>query len=234
MIPEESLYKYGLPDSMASYANEHFELYIKERDLQNAILQENPVPENLDPVKKLDDFARGILKKKCNQVDLDLGCVFEKIQTKTRNVMGPLSRLWTMVEEAGRSKEDQVPISLDLIKEHIEQTILLLGQASNSISYQRRYSILLGIVGSPPKIKEMLREEAVLLQKHDTELFGKKFREHITETSKAKKQTLEVFGGQQKKQMPFRGGPSQPLRRNGGGQQRQQQFFFNKSRGGFD
>ena len=79
-------------------------------------------------------------------------------------------------------------------------------------------------MGSAPKVKETLRTDADMLQKHDKDLFRKKFREHITETSKSKKKALEAFGNNNKK-LPFRGGPlSQQQRRGGRGQQR---FVFN-------
>ena len=65
---------------------------------------ENPVPDNLDPVKKLDDFVRDILKDKRKQKDLDMDVTFEKIQSKNACVVGPLSKLWMLVEESRRSK----------------------------------------------------------------------------------------------------------------------------------
>ena len=49
---------------MAAYANTLFETYLREADLKQQILTENPVPDNLDQVKKLDDFVRDILKAK--------------------------------------------------------------------------------------------------------------------------------------------------------------------------
>ena len=51
---------------------------------------ENPVPDNLDQVKKLNDFVRNILKDKHRQKDLDMDGTFEKIQSKNACVMGPL------------------------------------------------------------------------------------------------------------------------------------------------
>ena len=54
---------------MAEYANTHFETYVKEADLKHQILMENPVADNLDQVKKLDDFVRDILKDKLKQKD---------------------------------------------------------------------------------------------------------------------------------------------------------------------
>ena len=90
---------------MAKYANDNFEEYIKDRDVKKAVLVENPVPNNLDSVKKLDDFVHDILKEKHKQSDIDWNNALEKIQEKTRNVMGSLSRLWNMVEEANVSKQ---------------------------------------------------------------------------------------------------------------------------------
>ena len=53
----------------------------------------------------------------------------------------------------------------------------------------------------------MLRGEAELLQKHDKELFGHKFREHLTETSKSKKRALEAFSTVAQKSRPFEMAP---------------------------
>ena len=39
----------------------------------------------------------------------------------------------------------------------------------------------------------MLKEKVSLLQKHDEYLFGKKFKKHIADTIKSKKQTKKIF-----------------------------------------
>ena len=41
---------------MANYAKKYFEEYDPENSLKEAILFQNPVPDNIDNVKKLDDF----------------------------------------------------------------------------------------------------------------------------------------------------------------------------------
>ena len=56
--------------------------------------------------------------------------------------MGPLSKLWMLVENACRSKENQIFTDLDNFRAYIEKTVLLLGQNSNFIRYLRRYKIL--------------------------------------------------------------------------------------------
>ena len=143
---------------------------------------------------------------------------FEKIQSKNACVMDPLSKLWMLVEEARRSKEKQIPIDLDNIRAYIEQTVLLLGQTSNYITYYRRYNILGALNYPAQQSKEMLREEADLLQRHDRNLFGKKFSEHLVASAKSKKQAVEIFAGRSKrKQNPFRNGPSEAPRRSSGG-----------------
>ena len=119
---------------MAQYANVNFDTYIKEADLINVIIK-NPVPENINPVKTLVDFVKDILKDKKKQNDLDFDNVLEKIQGRNRSVMGPLSKIRTAVESARLSQEDSVEVDLKEIQEFVEKTVLLLGQASNSISY---------------------------------------------------------------------------------------------------
>ena len=42
-------------------------------------------------------------------------------------------------------------------------------------------------------MKSMLKEKVALLQKHDSEFFEKKFRNHIADTIKSKTETREIF-----------------------------------------
>ena len=65
------------------------------------------------------------------------------------------------------------------IQEFVEQTVLLLGPASNSIFYCRRFHMLLAQTNLPQQSKQMLREDSEILQKNDKNLFGKKFCENI-------------------------------------------------------
>ena len=168
---------------MAQYANVNFDTYIREADIIKAALIQNPVPENINPVKTLNDFVKDILKDKKKQKDLNFDNVLEKIQGQNRSVMGPLSKIWTAVESARLSQEDSVEVDLKEIQEFVEQTVLLVGQASNSISYYRRFYLLLALTISPQQSKQMLKEDSELLQKNDKKLFGKKFRENIWHTS---------------------------------------------------
>ena len=152
---------------MAEYANTHVETYVKEADLKQQIVMENPVPDNLDQVKKLDDFVRDILKDQRKQKDLDMDVTFGKIQSKNTSVMSPLSKLWMLVGEANRSKEKQISIDKDNIRAYIEETVLFLDQTSNYIPHFRRYSIFAALHCPAQHSKKMLREDADLLQRHN-------------------------------------------------------------------
>ena len=104
-----------------------------------AVLIKNLVPENINPMKTLDTLVKDILKDKKKQKDVDFDNILEKIYGWNRSVMDPLLKIWTAVESARLSQEDSVEVDLKEIQQFVEQTVLLLGQVSNSISYYRRF-----------------------------------------------------------------------------------------------
>ena len=161
---------------------------------------ENPGPDNLGQVKKWNDFVRDILKNKRKQRDLDMDGISENIQPKNACVIVPLSKLW-LVEEACRSKEKQIPIDFNNIRACIEKTVPLLDQTINYITDFRRYNILAALNCPVQQSKEMLREEEDLLQRHDRNLFPKKFSEHLVASAKSKNWNICWNG--KKKQNPF-------------------------------
>ena len=65
---------------MANYANKYFDEYVPEDSLKEAILCQNPIPDNLNNVKKLDDFLRDILKEKCKTKEQNIENILEKLQ----------------------------------------------------------------------------------------------------------------------------------------------------------
>ena len=123
-----------------------------------------------------------------------------------------------------------MPIELNKVKEYAEQSVLLLGQATNSVTYHRRYNILSALNCAPQQSKGMLREEADLLQQKDKKLFGKKFRKHLISSAKSMKQTIELCCDKgNKKQKPFRYGPPEiPMKSSGG----PQKFVLKKNSSG--
>ena len=101
--------------------------------------------------------------------------------------MGTLCRLWDLVEKATNSNEQSVNTLPDDMQK------FMVGQSSNTVTYHRRYNLLNNLIGSSNQVKEALKEKRDLLQKHDGNLQGKKFRNHIVEVTKTKRQQSKPF-----------------------------------------
>ena len=56
---------------MAQKANVNCNTYIKDTELIKAVLIKNPVSQNIDPMKTLDDFVKDLVKDKKKLKDLD-------------------------------------------------------------------------------------------------------------------------------------------------------------------
>ena len=97
IISEEEEYKWSLPQDMASYANDNSEKYIPEKDVKEAILKKIARPDNLDLVKKFENYLQQLLKQKKSPQDIVIDNTLEKVQHKVPNVIGPLSKLWVIV-----------------------------------------------------------------------------------------------------------------------------------------
>ena len=100
----------------------------------------------------------------------------------------------------------------------LEKTVVLIGQYSNTITYERRKNALLDVTGtSTIQVAAMLKEKASFLQKYDKALFGKKFADNLAETIKAEKQSLKAITDESRpnNRQTFRGGP--PQNKMGGG-----------------
>ena len=138
--------------------------------------------------------------------------------------MGPLSKLWVMVEQvnSGSASGSSSTVEMDTALELLEKIVLLIGQCNNTITYDRRKNVLLGVTGtSSSQVASMLREKLAFLEKDDQALFGKDFRDHLTERLKAKKQSIEAITEVSKstnRNRPFREGSSFYQGRPNGGQ----------------
>ena len=90
---------------MAEYANHHFNSYIPDKDIEEQLLTENPVPSNLQQVKPLDNFIRSLLPSQTVVTTSDHQ--MERFQGKILEVMDPLSRLWKGLEDIRKAPSDE-------------------------------------------------------------------------------------------------------------------------------
>ena len=106
--------------------------------------------------------------------------------------MGPLSKIWQKIEDSTQCKTDRVEIDLGEFKELIEQSIMMLGQVFNNITYNRRLSFLNALM-KEQKSKQILKEKASIFTESHKELFGENFREDWCTNLKTKQKYQEVL-----------------------------------------
>ena len=112
---------------MANYANDNSEKYIPEKDVKEAILIKTPRPENLDPVKKLDDYLQELLKQKKRPQDIAIDNTLEKVHDKVLDIMGPLSKLWVMVEQvnSGSASDSSSNVEMETVLELLKESSVI-------------------------------------------------------------------------------------------------------------
>ena len=79
-------------------------------------------------------------------------------------------------KEVKGAEEDALQISINDLLHYVEQTVLLLGQSSNAITYHRELNVLGSFMNPQYQVKSMLKEKdenmqllgfCKILQKHD-------------------------------------------------------------------
>ena len=126
-----------------------------------------------------------ILEKRAGSIELAAESNLVKLQQKLLDVTGPLCKVWAIVEKASNFCFKQVEVSLPEIPTNLDQTVMLLGQAFNNISYTRPFNTLKQIPGGPRKTKRLLKEKMSNLLKKQS-LSGEKFESDIIRTAKSK------------------------------------------------
>ena len=149
--------------------------FVAEKDLEEGILHHDPVPANLPKPKKLDEFLSPFVSKFTERLDLSL----EKIEKKLYDILGPLRRTWKILEDLNNGSNDSDEIELEGMWSSIQKSLVLIGQAINATTYQRRLYVLSSICKDSTKAKAQLKEKSDLF-KNQSELFGERFQKHIT------------------------------------------------------
>ena len=94
-----------LPSEMKKYARKNFNSHISDKELEESILDDNPVPSNFMVPRALDVFFKEFLEEggKHGVVQNDKSLM--KSQQHIINIMGPLGKLWNYIEEV---KNDEI------------------------------------------------------------------------------------------------------------------------------
>ena len=127
VMSKDEKFRWNLPDNFPKYANEQFTLYTPEKVLQESNMNKNPIPRNVYPPKKMDDFIRELLLEKRNHFEITSDANLVKLQQRLLDVMGPLSKIWATVESAKNSQDEQVEVSLGDELRYLDHTVVLIG-----------------------------------------------------------------------------------------------------------
>ena len=87
--------------------------FVKDKNLKESILNENPVLTNITKQRKLDEYYKELLEENRAKRELALDCILEKIQSKTLNIIEPLSKLWFGFEEVLAPENNMVQLDLN-------------------------------------------------------------------------------------------------------------------------
>ena len=94
-----------------------------------------PRQENIDPVKKLNDVLQELLKQKKRPQGISIYNTLEQVKDKALDIMGPLSKLWVIVEQVNSGSSCSSTVEMDTVLKLLEKTVLLIVQCNNTITY---------------------------------------------------------------------------------------------------
>jgi len=216
---------WDLPSGMVSYLHKYMENHISDKDIRDKILLFSPIPSNIREAHNLDNYIKELLVENKKSLTLNHEMNLKQIQDKIHHILGPLTRVWSMIEEEKEIEntengQEESPIAV--ISNLFEQTILLVGQAFNATAYHRRKNILGTLIENSTKVKEILRDQSSSLNDCDNKnLFGDQFEEKLSKDVTAKQKSRSIFTGL-KRSLPttpqYPGPSTQPFR--GGSLQR--------------
>ena len=111
----------------------------------------------------------------------------ETVQLKIRDVLGPICRLWTIIEKAAtqeNSEEKENQVYSEYIIRLIEKSVMLLGHANNKVAYFRRLNELNVSLNSKSNAKGNIK---YLCPTVIDKLFGRQFWKQVLDNTKPRK-----------------------------------------------
>ena len=126
-------------------------------------------------------YLSNLLNDTGNTFEISRDKQLARINSKPRDVYGPLTKVLQQVDEFKQSEDTEMEFDPMAFSLALEQSVVLLGQAQGAINFQRRRSILGAITKRDSKAKTMIKDEFVEeLEKSGELLFGKDFEKKMT------------------------------------------------------
>ena len=171
------------PEHMAQFLSKHFNRCLSDAE-REAILKDFPRPDDVDVLQppKLDEEVKDQLKKSGKDPHFGAEKSLYKLQGQVMDVAGPLSCLWADLLNPKASVSTENTLLL------IQRALVLLGNASHSISLERRKIAWTRI---NPRLKSLATEEYA---KRESNLFGPGFLEKASKKLESEKALSRVAG----------------------------------------
>ena len=191
---------------LVEYANKYMDNFVSNQTLTNEIMSFNPVPEHLKRGKTLDPYLRELLAEQDKYICLNQDKTLGNLQQRIAILYGPLRKIWTTLEaerEYSLADEGETNPLFEMSK-LFDQVILLLGQAMNSCSCIRRFSVLMSFVGDKKRVEYMLEDNSRAFPDAGNMLLGPKYEKLVAKSLTPKNRSKELFGST-KNQGTFKG-----------------------------
>ena len=188
---------WNLPEELAAFLQERCTTHLSEKELEE--FTTTAAPNNIKGALKLDPFMRTLLERKGMNRVLSIDDEQQKIHEKLFQVMGPLSAAWLAVQNVvNGEEEDPDP---DTVLKHLNDSLVLLGQAINKIGYERRLAIL-STLNDNKQARKQLRENQDEINKESKFLFGEEFQKQLKACAKAQESADKLLSKSLKRKLP--------------------------------
>ena len=207
--------QYIIGKDLVKHANKSTRVFFAEKDIQEQVLDLNPVPKDIMEAPKMDVVTLGVLERKNRTHTIAKDTSWRRVHTKIRDSFGPFARIWHAIDGAC-TKDNLRPIHLDLtqLRTYCEQTALLLGQAANTVSHLRRKALLSNIT-SEKVAKSLMTSHKKVFEEEDpyNEIIPDRVWDKVSDTSKEVEMIAKAVRADKQ---PFRKGSLQSAARSSG------------------
>ena len=202
---KKTKYQFKLSKDLAKWANDQITTFTPDKTIDDEILLKNQVPTNISGVPTVDAFIEDLLKEK-GRKDVTFDASLQRLHKKIRDVFGPLSKIWEVVHAVTENLVSQKELNFNSLAELLQQTVIVLSQAINAVTFHRRRTILRGLIGDDQKSTQWIKSTYQEQLKTSKEvLFGEEVRAQWTKDAKAKDLSLKNFlAPSTERKKPFR------------------------------
>ena len=234
---EGDKHTFTLNEDMTAYVTKMFTTFVADRKIKETITEEYPIPSGIPglEVPKVDEYISDIFAAEKTDYGRSIDENWCKVQHRVLDVMGPISKLWSIMETVRTGDEDTEELDLFECLDIVEKAITLLGQAHIALPFYRKQNIVYKMTRDKKKTRTLLKQLDTSTLKSFEFLFGKQFYKKLHKSARVRKQSKEIssqLGEAKPKQprgrgrggggnggngsQPFQTGPS-PGGRGGGG-----------------